>query len=241
MKTEEFLEFLEKPKVQQKIQEITNQDKKQESQEKTKEEELMGIIDNLKKLLGVKESDNKELEQKIESLRGEKQTLIYDNQELSNTLQIKNQELKKQLDFYRKNFESELRIYEKFISLSESTKSSLSGIFKGESLSNFIACGVQEKNIQNLWEYTKAEILEDSNDDISKLVEIFEFFFQRYIIAYPIYESLDTQTQQSFDTELHIKHHSSSSSSGSVSKVYLQGYKNIKTDKIIKKSIVRVG
>jgi len=244
MKKKDFLEFLEDDAIQKKIKDIVLSNEVSIPQNDTaKEDELMGIIADLKdKYKKIKECLTQE-EQKNQTLLSQNSTLEISLDVKTTQLKSLNQstnELQKQLDFYKQNFEDELKIYEKFTNLSSETKNSLSGIFKDDTLSGFISCGVQEKNIQNFWEYIKAEILEDKNSDIDKLVEIFYFFFSRYKIAYPMYELLYTKQNESFDTQFHIKHNSSSSSSGAISKVYLQGYKNTKTDKTIKQSVIKI-
>jgi len=231
MRTKEFLEFLEDEKVQQKIKEIvSSEDTTKTNGFNQREEELMGIIEEWK-------HQHQQLKERLNSQENQ-------NQELEDKITIKNaqnKEIQNKLSFYKQNFEEELKIYEKFMSLQSSTKDSLSNIFKGNSLSDFISCGVQEKNIHNLWEYTKNEILENKNQEISKLIEIFYFLFERCQVSFDIYQLLDTNIDENFNTQEHLKHNESTSSSGNISKVYLQGYKNIKTDKIIKQSVVKIG
>ena len=245
MKKEELLQHLNDEDIQQKIiQIVSSKEMTNINHSNQKEEELMGIIkewkqkyQKLKECLSSQEGKNQELEQTNKNLDNK---ILTQDTEIS-TLNGQNKDIQDQLDFYKQSFEDEIKVYEKFSSLKSATKDSLSGIFKNESLSGFISCGVQEKNIQNLWEYIKAEILEDKNSDIETLVEMFYFFFERYKMAYPMYELLETKQNDSFDTQLHIKHNTSSSSSGAISKVYLQGYKNIKTEKVVKQSIVKIG
>ena len=250
MTKEKFLNYLDDEEIQKKIKEIALSQENDEIRDANKEEELMKIIEAWKqKYQQIKESKNTQ-QAKIEELEAKNTNISQINANLEEELTKKssqvsslneqNKKMQQQLDFYKQNFEDELKIYEKFTSLSDETKDSLRGIFKDDSLSGFMSCGVQEKNIQNFWEYIKAEILEDKNSDIEKLVEIFYFFFARFHIAYPMYELLNTKQNDSFDTQLHIKHNSSSSNSGMISKVYLQGYKNIKTDKTIKQSVVKI-
>lgn len=244
MKTKEFLEFLEDEKVQDKIKDIvsngsniSNNSEDELESIKKERDEAMKIISDLKEKYQKLQKCLSAEEDKVVVLNNDIKTQAKQTKVLKSDVDSANEKL----NFYRQNFEEELKIYEKFVSLDSGTKESLSNIFKGDTLSDFISCGVQEKNIHNLWEYTKNEILENRNQDISALIEIFYFFFKRCQVSYDIYQLSSTKVDDSFDTQKHLKHNESISSSGSISKVYLQGYKNIKTDKTIKQSVVKIG
>ena len=60
-----------------------------------------------------------------------------------------NQDMQKRLSVYRESFEDDLRIHAAYLEFSESTKNSLSGIFKDTSIQGLIACGIQEGSISN--------------------------------------------------------------------------------------------
>jgi len=108
-----------------------------------------------------------------------------------------------------------------------------------EMLKGFLACGVQEKNISSLWDYVKDELREEKNSDIKSLKTIFNFFFEGYNRAYPMYEVQKVKVGDVFDTEEYIKTNTSSVS-GKVDEVVFSGWVNAKTQKIVKKSIVKV-
>jgi len=101
-----------------------------------------------------------------------------------------------------------------------------------------LVCGVQEKNINSLWEYIRVEIIEDKNSDIDKLIEIFNFLFANYLKAYPIYQLQDIKIGDEFKTEIHIN--TSSNPSGYIKEIQLNGWINNKTKDIVKKSLVKV-
>jgi len=154
-------------------------------------------------------------------------------------LELKLDDAKAETKIYKEPFEEQLKVYDLYQNLSDTTKSSLKGIFKDDSLSGFFACGVQEKNIDSFWEYTKNELIEDKNSDIESLIVIFNFLFKKYLMAYPMYQIQEVQEGESFNTDKHIKD-SHSSVSGSISKVLLRGWVNTKNSKIVKKSVVRI-
>ncbi len=192
----------------------------------TLEQEKVNLTNENKQL----QSTKKELEESVLKLQSDNKNIESTNTKLHNTV-----------EFYRKNFEEELRIYELFSSLSTKTKESLNGIFKDSSLEGFLSCGVQDKNISSFWEYIKVELQEDKNSDIEKLVQIYNFLFQRYIKAFPIYALQEVNAGDEFEALSHVNHSSSSAVSGTITKVLLRGYVNTKTSKVIKQSVVKVG
>ena len=203
-----------------------------EVQKELQESQIM--IAKLKKLIGISEnnlnsqaSDIKQLRESLKSNEKEKAAL---------TKSFNRQQV--QLKRYEDLFKDEIATHQAFMSLSSSTKKSLSGIFKDDSLQGFMACGIQEKSINNLWEYLKNEVIEDSNEDLPALTDIFDFLFSRYVIAYPIYERQPLKVGDEFDPQQHIKHSSSNNVSGKIQKIILHGWKNKKTKKLIKQSVV---
>ena len=218
------------------------EDEKEQTKTLTKElsqqqEELNADIDRLKKEKNELINSNEQLQSTKDKLENSVQQLQSDNKNIKTS----NTNLTKTIEFYEENFKDELKAYELFTSLNTQTKESLYGIFKDSSLQGFLSCGVQDKNISSFWEYIKTELQEDNNSDIKKLVEIYDFLFQEYKRAFPIYETQKVKKGDTFDTEKHINHSSSSAVSGRVTEVLLKGFINTKTSKIIKKSVVRVG
>ncbi len=180
---------------------------------------------------------NLQLEEQHQALKQENLELQKKIEQLQNT----NTQDVDILKFYKDEFEDEVKAYELFNSLSEGTKSSLSGIFKDMTLQGFLSCGIQDKNISSFWEYIKTELQEDKNKDTQNLVKIYDFLFQRYTKAFPMYEEQKIAKEEQFDPLLHINHSSSSSPNGTIQEVLLKGYVNNKTSKIIKQSVVKIG
>ena len=152
--------------------------------------------------------------------------------------QYAKQALEKKLAGYRESFEDDLRIHNAYLDFSAETKSSLAGIFKDTSTQGLIACGIQEANIGNLWDYAKNEVIHGGNPDEQKLVTFFELLFKRFALAYPAYRLETELVGTEFDHQAHIKHQSSVASSGTIKKVCLPGYTNTRTNKPIKQSVV---
>lgn len=227
-------------------------------------EKMKALIEKLKSLLGLKETalneskhvistlnqDTLKLEANLSSIKSD---LTQKQQRLSD-VNYKYQNLKSEFDslnqsyqeqdrkivFYRYSFEEDLRIKDIYDGLSAQTKLSTEGIFKDSSIKGLIACGIQEKNISNLWDYAKSEVVNGNNPDQESIIRLFELLFNRFKLAYPMFELQPVQVDDKFDTQSHIKHNSSKNMSGSIQNILLYGYINTKTDKVIKPSIVIV-
>ncbi len=197
-------------------------------------EESKQMIEKLKRLLGCNEDDKNNLASKVEQLE---ESLDNEKKEIISLKKITKKN-KSQIKSYEDLFKGEIEAYRLFESLSSHTKKSLSGIFKDDSISGFIACGIQERNISNIWEYLKNEVIEDENKDISNLKLIFEFLFSRYVLAHPIYELQQVDSGSAFDPQHHIRHSSSKNVSGDIQDVLLSGWINKKTNKLVKQSVV---
>jgi len=136
-------------------------------------------------------------------------------------------------------FAAEINAFAQFKTLKANTQSALAGIFKEPSAVGFIACGVQEKNLLSLWDYTKNRLMEQADAETAILVELFYFLFSRYRLAYPNYRLQEVTLGEAFDPEQHIRS-SQSRASGAISKVLLSGWVNNKNQKIIKTSVVEI-
>jgi hypothetical protein len=244
LKKEELLELLKDEEIQEAIL-LTIKKSKKLKKKKEKDKEIVmlkGFVEKFKKCFADEKVKTKDLNNKVEVK--DKKLIELEEAKTRLKTEIKEMEseknkLSKKVDFYRDNFEKELTIYALYEGLSSSTKASLKGIFKDDSLKGFLACGLQEKNIVSFWDYIKDELREEKNIDIKSLKTIFYFFFEGYNRAYPMYEVQKVVLGDEFDTEEHIKTNASSVS-GKVDEVVFTGWVNSKTKKIVKKSIVRV-
>ncbi|NOQ65454.1 MAG: hypothetical protein GQ582_13165 [Methyloprofundus sp.] len=268
MKLETFLELLDEPQVQEKIKALLidapsaervdivalqQENQALNLENKTLKEDvkdMTGMIERLKNLISGKDkeistghSETTELNQQLSALTEKMQ----DKEEALERLKAENKETRlqlneadKKLNWYREQFSDDVNVQNIYSDLSAATQGSLSGIFKSTTVSGLIACGIQEKNIGNLWEYAKNEVVNASNPDTPRIIQLFELLFSRFIIAFPMYQVQRVTLGEDFDTQLHIKHNSSDNVSGAVTAVLLRGYLNTKTEKIIKQSIVKI-
>ena len=239
-------EIEEMGKIIKKIKELLGVSEKSEIEDKiiSKNKELKNLIEKKKELELELESFTKNMNKEKEKLSSE---LIQLKEELGNAKEdvkkslSENTKLSKKVDFYREAFEKDLKAYTIYTELSDSTKDSLKGIFRDSTLEGFIACGIQEKNINSLWDYIKDEIREEKNSDIKNLKEMFYFLFEKYRLAFPIFELQGVSIGDIFEDSNHIRHSSSREVNGAISEVVFRGWINNKLDKVVKKSVVKMG
>lgn len=262
MNKDKFLDFLKDFEIRNEIKKIYLEDSKEENVESsetfinmvkelvvqiTEEDKINlgeGEQENMKKLLEIIRNiffiKNKTLAEKSKEIS----EIEKENKILVNEIEAVKKEnilpLQKKLDFYREQFENQIKVYSLYKDLSPRAIKSLENIFKGDSIDIFMACGIQEDNINSLWYYIKNEIIEERDEDIEKLKFIFEYFFNLYIVPNDYYTSQEIKIGDKFDTSIHIAH-SRGKSSGEVKEVLLRGYLNKNTKKIINKSLILVG
>lgn len=138
-------------------------------------------------------------------------------------------------------FQRQTHTFYLYQGLSESTQSALSGIFKGTSFEEFLACGVQPGNIDALWEFTRNHALQDDTEDLEILVHIITYFVKMYNSTNDteVLKICMPKEGDTFDTDLHIRT-PKSKAAGSISEVLLFGLSNGFTGDIIKKAVVTV-
>lgn len=138
-------------------------------------------------------------------------------------------------------FKDELRIYELYKSIDEDELKVLKGIFKGNTLKEFLYCGIQYRNIEALWDYTANKIMKKDYSNLNKLNAIIIFFINSYNLLFEekvfIIDKVDIG--EKFDCEK-FNRSEDSKPVGFINEILLYGYKNIRQDEIIRKSIVRV-
>lgn len=131
------------------------------------------------------------------------------------------------------------KIYSDFCSLDRQILLSLSNTIDITDVNTFIVSSSQLENIKTLWEYIKQQLDNAALHDISILKNTFDYFFSTYNRYKKVYSMLEVKPGDEYDYDIHSKG-SNSNSSGIISEVLLQGYKNDITGKTEAKSVVRV-
>lgn len=138
-------------------------------------------------------------------------------------------------------FQRQTQTFYQYQSLSDQCKDALSGIFKGTSFEEFLACGVQPGNIDTLWEFSRNQALEGNTEDVPILEQIIAYFVRLYngTNDSPILAFQEVSIGDSFDVDLHIRTQTSKAS-GEISNVILTGLTNAFTGEVIKKTVVEI-
>ncbi|WP_050183869.1 hypothetical protein [Domibacillus robiginosus] len=198
--------------------------------------DLLSQMREPRELLKEKEKEIARLQQEIEAQK-----------EKINEYQIKIHYLSQEVDVYyselqkrRADYREAEELYSAIQKLSENTRNTLKGIFKGNTVQEFIVCGVQYENILSLWEFIKNEVIQGREQERETLAALFQFFFHEYSKIYdtPLYKLQEVKVNEVFREDLYIRT-LDSNISGSITEILLPGYISI-NGKIVKKSIVRV-
>ena len=206
-----------------KIEEELNNTKKENAALKEKSENL--VLEN-NKLTGIVN----ELNTKVDML--EKQ------------LELKNKQVVDELIYYKETFNSIDGLYKKYLMLSATIKSSLSGIIgKPQDVVAFLCCIVQKKNLETLWDFACYELNSKriSFEEQQILVELVHFNLYSCNQGNGIqYELLDIKKGDRFDNRL-MQKSSNSKQLGVVTEVLLPGYRNANNGKLVKQALVEIG
>jgi hypothetical protein len=138
-------------------------------------------------------------------------------------------------------FQRQTHTFYQYQGLSEQSRDALSGIFKGNSFEEFLACGVQPGNIDALWEFSRGQALAGNAGDVAILEQIIAYFVQLYngTNESPVLAFQQTQPGDRFDVDLHIRTQDSRPS-GKISNILLTGLTNAFTGEVIKKAVVEI-
>lgn len=138
-------------------------------------------------------------------------------------------------------FQRQTQTFYAYQGLSAQSKEALSGIFKGSSFEEFLACGVQPGNIDALWEFARNEALNGNREDVAVLESIIAYFVRLYngTNDSAILISQDVKAGDLFDVDYHIRT-KDSKAAGSITNVLLSGLTNAFTGEVIKKAIVEI-
>lgn len=189
----------------------------------------------LKEKLKIYETENLDLKKII----NEKDILIKELKHKNTQLENNLKSMEKEVEILEKRFIDTEKVYQIYLMLNEKTKDSLKGIFKGNTIEEFIYCGVQKENIDSLWEYIKKEAMLEN--EIENLEKIFDYFFRAYNKIYenPVFARNKTNIGEQFDEDKHIRVQTGKTS-GTINLKILEGYYTILGNKVIKKSVVKI-
>ncbi len=174
-------------------------------------------LDELKKL----EDENDKLKASISKIESEKKRLS------------------ESFSSYKANYDCLDNIYALYEKLSSETKERLLNVFSGKTSLEFFAGAVQIENILTLWDFIKRRIIENENNDVVGLSEIFKFLLTMYNNGKEKeeYAFISPEIGESFDSDKHYI--VDEKTDGNISEVLLVGMYNKKTKKTFK-ALVKV-
>lgn len=199
--------------------------------EKTKEHKLN--LEKLKKELSIKIEDLEKVQNDLTNANKKIQDMKKDKANYEQNIK-ENETL---LHRYELNFRELNGHYDLYISLGTVIHNELNNIIKNTKADTFLVSGVQRDNLSLLWDFIAKKTSIYNQTQINVLIKIFEYFFKKYNEIYNVYEFLDVKEGDKFNSNLHMIG-KDSLVSGNISKVVFRGYKNNRTQKIQKKSIV---
>ena len=196
-------------------------------------EEARGKISQLEKIVG---NQREELKRGQNSLRQAQEKISKLGIELEKT----NTRL---VQFKEKYFEIE-QAFSSYENLSDSTKFALEGVFgAGNSPTNFLAGALQEGHLESLFDYVANTLNSGNNlNEIKTLLKLFDFSFAAVNSGRreKIFTRLEIHEGDYFSGS-EMRKTSDSPQSGTVKKILLVGYKYIRTNKIVRPSLVILG
>lgn len=203
------------------------------------------ILDLLRQKSGMQnkiENLREEVERRENSLSRAKNKIS----ELLNSLEEKKfllEQQKNQLEHFAENYSEIETAYNSYKNLSDKTKFALEGIFgENPSPTNFLSGALQDGHLESLFDYVATAINNHSEQyEIDILSGLFDFAFDAVNGGRreKIFARLETSAGDNFDGET-MRKTSDSSQSGAVKNILLVGYKYIRTDKVVRKSLVFV-
>lgn len=174
-------------------------------------------------------ADNEQLQSKNSRLNTE----LKKNSQALDSVQKQNEKLQTELS---RRLSAAYGAYEKYHKLSDYSKKLLSGVFRRDDFEGFVAGGVQEKSLAEIWKAAKEQI---DKPDQSLIWEIFCTFLALYNKSQKQdrYTIENVQPGSQYDEKRQMIY-KDSKAQGTIKQVKLLGYMNTYSNKIEHKSIV---
>lgn len=143
----------------------------------------------------------------------------------------------------KERFSEPIEYLNKYRSLSEDVRTGLSDIICDKNEVLFIVSCSTSERLGAIWDYIKKALSDQARTEyeVCTLNEIFDYFFNVYnsSLSEPMYIRDNVENGDPFDDDMYSRY-PGSSTSGPISKVMLKGYRSNNTDKIIRRSLVRL-
>ena len=228
--------------LQKNFSALQNNKTQLENELDNKSSEIHELLNQNSSMQNEIENLHEELERRENSLAQAKNRI----EKLSDALEEKKSQLAEKialLEKYAENYSELERAYNSYKNLSDKTKFALEGIFGEESSpTDFLSGVLQDGHLESLFDYVATAINNHAEQsEIEILRELFEFAFNAVNggRSEKIFARLEISEGDNFDGET-MRKTSDSSQSGAVKNILLVGYKYIRTDKVVKPSLVYI-
>ncbi len=153
-------------------------------------------------------------------------------------------EAQKEVKEFRALFEQPMKLFKRYCSINSLEIECLSNLICTGNLMGFIVSCSNFANLESIWDYIRARLLDDLSDidTINVLSDIFDCFFELYnsSLEQPEYQRCNVSVGDTFDNTKHIAG-KNSSVEGKISQIQLLGYQSAGTGVIARKTIVIAG
>lgn len=208
-----------------KFQELYRQAKSQLDRYTGLQDELAGKKSELEQ----KESEIVQLNDSIRTLEAEKAQLSSDLNDA-----------KKEANSLKSRFELPAKYFELYRKLSGTLRAGLENVICDKNEITFIVSCSNENNLSSIWEYAKDISNDPENEEFKILVQIFDYFFDRFneSLPEPKYTRDDVEIGDYLDEDKYDRC-CGSATSGDITEIILRGYQSRNTGRMIHKSIVK--
>lgn len=190
---------------------------------------LQGELAGKKSELEQKESEIVQLNDSIRTLESEKAQL---SSELKRA--------KEEANSLKSRFELPAKYFELYRKLSGTLRAGLENVICDKNEITFIVSCSNENNLSSIWEYAKDISNDPENEEFKILVQIFDYFFDRFneSLPEPKYTRDDVEIGDYLDEDKYDRC-CGSATSGDITEIILRGYQSRNTGRVIHKSIVK--
>lgn len=196
-------------------------------------------LDRYAGLQGELAGKKSELEQKkseIVQLNDSIRTLEAEKVQLSSELK----RAKEEANSLKSRFELPAKYFELYRKLSGTLRAGLENVICDKNEITFIVSCSNENNLSSIWEYAKDISNDPENEEFKILVQIFDYFFDRFneSLPEPKYTRDDVEIGDYLDEDKYDRC-CGSATSGDITEIILRGYQSRNTGRTIHKSIVK--
>ena len=255
----ELLRLLDEPEVKSKILKIVEASQKvsppEENFPSPIDERRLEILrgENLRLQQRVKELEAEKnsalkrvttAERQLEILRGENLRLKNSQQdaaEFKRALDAAQEKISEQEAQLQQRFADGWELYQKYCRVGAHARQLLQGVFVRDNFTSFICGGAQVDSLEKIWDVLRECVMSSRKQDAEILWAVFEYCLElvNSSKAQASYSILPVKVGERFDSEIHSEA-PGSRAQGKISAVYLPGFQNEYSGRIIKKSIVQV-